>query len=59
MEMEQIMAHLLAELKAGLRTNRDKADVSLREMKAEMITNQEKTDANLKEIQAGQEHLKE
>jgi hypothetical protein len=36
MEMEEMMAHLLAEMKAEIRTNQAKADTSLKEMMARL-----------------------
>jgi uncharacterized membrane protein YgaE (UPF0421/DUF939 family) len=41
MEMEQMMARLLAEMKAEVRTNQAKTDTDLKEMK-ELKSNQEK-----------------
>jgi hypothetical protein len=36
MEMEQIMTHLLAKIKAEIRTNQAKADINLKEKKEEI-----------------------
>jgi hypothetical protein len=37
MEVEQMMAHLLTEMKAEIRANQAKADANLKEMKEEMM----------------------
>jgi hypothetical protein len=41
MEMEQMKAHLLAEIKDDIKTNQGKADANLKEMKEEMRASQE------------------
>jgi BMFP domain-containing protein YqiC len=52
MGMEQMMARLLAEMKAGIRTSRAKTDVNLKEMKAKMDSNQKEISASKEETKA-------
>jgi hypothetical protein len=71
--MEQMMAHLLAEIRTNreamreeikinqgeLKAMQQKMDANQKEMKENIKINQAKADANLKEIRAIQEHRKE
>jgi cob(I)alamin adenosyltransferase len=58
METEQMMAHLLARMKAEIRTNQAKTDANLKEMKEEMMARLEaKVEANNEKVKPIQEKV--
>jgi hypothetical protein len=57
MEMEQMMAHLVAEIRTNREEMRAGQESTKENMLANINANQEKSEANLKEMKAGQELL--